>query len=385
MRALPYHSFRRFLAMQTTFRSRIALIAAPVLVSLGLAAPALAQDITLRGAGASFPAKVYAQWASHYAQERGTKVHYAAVGSTQGVQQIKAQQVDFGATDIPLSPQELAQHHLIQFPTLVGGVVPVVNLPGVASGRLRLDAQVLAAIFAARIDHWNDKAIAALNPELKLPNLPITRVVRADGSGTTQVLLAYLRQAAAANDNAIPLKDGRANWPAGGAIQAVEGSSKMVAAVQATAGALGYVSSDYVVGDGPAAVALRNRRGEWVTPSLASYRAAVRGANLFRDGLNAPPLVDVDTPMAWPIVSATYIVIDSKPAAPERTARALNFFYRSFLMGDRAVAGTGFAPLPAETQARVVALLSTVRAPDGKPLPVMGGAEEGAGARLGLR
>lgn len=121
-------------------------------------------------------------------------------------------------------------------------------------------------------------------------------------------------------------------------------------------------SSDYVVGDGPAAVALRNRRGEWVTPSLASYRAAVRGANLFRDGLNAPPLVDVDSPMAWPIVSATYIVINSKPAAPERR-RALNFFYRSFLMGDRAVAGTGL-----RTPRRRPAwwpLLSTVRAPDG--------------------
>lgn len=323
---------------------------------------------------------MYAQWATQYAQERGTKVQYAAVGSTQGVQQIKAQQVDFGATDVPLSAQELAQHNLIQFPTLVGGVVPIVNLPGIASGQLRLDAQTLAAIFAGRIDQWNDKAIAALNPEVKLPNLPITRVVRADGSGTTEVLVTYLRKAAPAiaTSAAIPFANGHATWPLGSPLQAVEGSGKVVAAVQATAGALGYVSSDYVAGNGLTAVALRNRRGEWVAPSLMSYRAAVRGANLFKDGLNAPPLVDLDAPMAWPIVSATYIVIDSKPAAPERTARALNFFYRSFLMGDRAVAGTGFAPLPVETQARVVALLSTVRTPDGKPLPVMGEAAEGA-------
>ncbi|EER60097.1 phosphate ABC transporter, periplasmic phosphate-binding protein [Acidovorax delafieldii 2AN] len=371
--------------MQPLFRSRIALIMAPLIAGLSWIAPAHAQEtLTLRGAGASFPAKVYAQWASQYAQERGTKVQYAAVGSTQGVRQIKAQQVDFGATDVPLSPQDLAQHNLIQFPTLVGGVVPIVNLPGVASGQLRLDAQALAAIFAGRIEQWNDKAIAALNPEVKLPNLPITRVVRADGSGTTEVLLAYLRKAApaVATSTAIPFTEGRAAWPAGGPLQAVEGSGKVVAAVQATAGALGYVSSDYVVGNGPAAVTLRNRRGEWVTPSLTSYRAAVRGANLFKDGLNAPPLVDLDTPMAWPIVSATYIVIDSKPAAPERTARALNFFYRSFLMGDRAVAGTGFAPLPVETQARVVALLNTVRTPDGKPLPVMGEAAEGGRAAL---
>jgi phosphate transport system substrate-binding protein len=369
--------------MQTTFRSRIALIAAPMLVGLGLAAPALAQDLTLRGAGASFPAKVYAQWATHYAQERGTAIQYEAVGSTQGVRQIKAQQVDFGATDIPLSPQELAKHHLIQFPTLVGGVVPVVNLPGISSGRLRLDADVLAGIFAARIDNWNDKAIAALNPDLKLPNQPITRVVRADGSGTTEVLLTYLQQAAKSTASAITTKDGRATWPAGGPVQAVEGSGKLVAAVKATPGSIGYVSSDYVQRDNLAAVTLRNRRGDWVAPTIDSYRAAVRGASLFRDSLNAPPLVDVDSPMAWPIVSATYIVIDSKPAAPERTARALNFFYRSFLMGDRAVAGTGFAPLPIETQARVVALLSSVRSPDGKPLPVMG--EAGAPTQVARR
>ena len=367
--------------MQPLFRSRVALILAPLIASLSSIAPAYAQEtLTLRGAGASFPAKVYAQWATQYAQERGTKVQYAAVGSTQGVQQIKAQQVDFGATDVPLSAQELAQYNLIQFPTLVGGVVPIVNLPGIASGQLRLDAQTLAAIFAGRIDQWNDKAIAALNPEVKLPNLPITRVVRADGSGTTEVLVTYLRKAAPAiaTSAAIPFANGRATWPLGSPLQAVEGSGKVVAAVQATAGALGYVSSDYVAGNGLTAVALRNRRGEWVAPSLMSYRAAVRGANLFKDGLNAPPLVDLDAPMAWPIVSATYIVIDSKPAAPERTARALNIFYRSFLMGDRAVAGTGFAPLPVETQARVVALLSTVRTPDGKPLPVMGEAAEGA-------
>ena len=197
--------------MHPLFRSRVALILAPLIASLSSIAPAYAQEtLTLRGAGASFPAKVYAQWATQYAQERGTKVQYAAVGSTQGVQQIKAQQVDFGATDVPLSAQELAQYNLIQFPTLVGGVVPIVNLPGIASGQLRLDAQTLAAIFAGRIDQWNDKAIAALNPEVKLPNLPITRVVRADGSGTTEVLVTYLRKAAPAiaTSAAIPFANG---------------------------------------------------------------------------------------------------------------------------------------------------------------------------------
>ena len=328
-----------------------------------------AAEADLQGTGASFPAKVYQQWAAQFAEAAGAKVDYLPSGSSDGVRQIVQRTVDFGATDVPLSPAELAKHGLFQFPTLVGGVVPVVNLPGVANAALRLDAQTLAAIFAGRIDAWNDKAIAALNPGLALPGLKITRMVRADGSGTTEVFARYLNQAAGAG---LAVQGGRVAWPA--ATRAVEGSGKLAEAVKATPGAIGYISSDYLLREQLAAVSLRNRQGEWVSPSIEAYRAAIRAGQLFRHSLDAAPLIDLEGSGVWPIVTATYVVVVRSPASLERAGRTLNFFYRSFLLGDKAVAGTGFAPLPTATQARIVALLAGFRTPDGRPLPVLAGA-----------
>lgn len=359
--------------MSTAIRFPRAALAALTLLAAGASflAPAAAADEALKGAGASFPAKVYAQWAQTYEQERGVAISYQASGSSSGVQQIKARQVDFGATDVPLSSSDLDKFGLFQFPTLVGGVVPVVNLPGVAAGRLRLNAETLAAIFAGRIQRWNDPAIAAANPGVALPELRITRVVRADGSGTTEVFVSYLKQTAAAVASDIVLTGSKAQWP-GSNVNAVEGSSKVAAGVSSTPGAIGYISSDYVLREKLAPVMLRNRRGEWIEPGLESYRAAIKAGGLFRNGIEAAPLLDVDGPMAWPIVTATYILVDRSPASLERAGRTLNFFYRSFLLGDRAVAGSGFAPLPVETQARIVARLSAFRTTDGRVLPVLG-------------
>lgn len=343
--------------------------------SLLLACPLLtptflrAAEADIQGTGASFPAKVYQQWAEQYAESTGVKLAYVPTGSSNGVQQIVQRAVDFGATDVPLSAAELDKHGLFQFPTLVGGVVPVVNLPGVANAALRLDAEVLAAIFAGRIGHWNDKAIAALNPGLVLPDLKITRVVRSDGSGTTEVFARYLNQAAKAG---LELRGGRAAWP--GDPKAVEGSGRLAEAVKATAGTIGYISSDYLLRERLVAASLRNRQGEWVAPSIDAYRAAIRAGQLFRNSLDAAPLIDLDGTGVWPIVTATYVVVVRSPASLERAGRTLNFFYRSFLLGDKAVAGTGFAPLPVATQARIVALLAGFRTPDGRPLPVLAAA-----------
>ncbi|HEY1393174.1 MAG TPA: phosphate ABC transporter substrate-binding protein PstS [Methylibium sp.] len=337
-----------------------------------LSRPAQAgNEVTLNGTGATFPAKVYAQWAESYAKERGIVVHYEGTGSSMGQKQIKARAVDFGATDVPMSSAELEKNGLFQFPTLVGGVVPVVHLPGVAAGRLHLNAEVLAGIFTGHIQRWNDPAIAALNPGLALPEQHITRVVRADGSGTTEVFVSYLKQVAPGQAADIVGQGTTVQWP--GSVNAVEGSGKVAAAVKATPGAIGYISSDYVLRENLTPASLRNKRGDWVNPSIESYRAAVRAGGLFRDSLEAAPLLDVDGPGVWPIVTATYIVVDRSPASLERAGRTLNFFYRSFLMGDRAVAGSGFAPLPTETQARIVAKLSSFRTQDGRVLPVMGG------------
>lgn len=338
--------------------------------ALGLpGAPSVAAEAAVTGTGATFPAKVYRQWAEHYARDTNLRVDYVPAGSSAGVRQIVSRAVDFGATDVPLAASELEKHKLFQFPTLVGGVVPVVNVPGIASGDLRLDADALAAIFIGQITRWNDRMIAALNPFLKLPDTLIQRVVRADGSGTTEVFVAYLRRAASQAAQSLEVQGGRANWP--GTVVSSEGSSKLAAAVRSTSGSIGYISSDYVVREQLVPVSLRNKRGEWVAPSIASYGEAVRAGGLFKHGLDATPLIDIEGPGAWPIVTATYVLVPRTPESLERAGRTLNFFYRSFLLGDKAVAGTGFAPLPIATQARIVALLASFRTADGKPLPVL--------------
>ncbi|MBS0339102.1 MAG: phosphate ABC transporter substrate-binding protein PstS [Proteobacteria bacterium] len=344
----------------------------PALVLLVAFAPlgAWAQATSVSGTGATFPAQVYAEWARQYTKDTGVALNYVPSGSSTGVKQIVARAVDFGATDVPLGQAELDKNQLFQFPTLVGGVVPVVNLPGVASGALRLDAQVLAGIFSGDIARWNDKAIAALNPGLALPDTRIARVVRSDGSGTTEVFVQFLKQAAPAASAAIEGQGATAKWP--GTTMPAEGSSKLASAVKATPGAIGYVSSDYVLREHLSAASLRNKRGEWVLPSTESFAAASRAGALFKTSLEAAPLLDIDGPGVWPIVTATYVLVPRSPASAERAGRTLNFFYRSFLLGDKAVAGTGFAPLPLLTQARIVSLLTNFRSQDGKPIPVLG-------------
>lgn len=321
------------------------------------------------GTGATFPAKVYQQWAEQYRHDTGTLVQYEPKGSSAGVKQISARAVDFGATDVPMREADLQTRQLLQFPTLVGGVVPVVNLPGVPDHGLRLSAPVLAGIFGGRITRWNDKAITALNPGLALPDARIRRVVRADGSGTTEVFVTYLKQVAADEAAGIEGSGTLVKWP--GEVTAAEGSSKVAEAVKTLSGAIGYISSDYLAREGLRAVQLRNRRGEWVVPGVATYQAAIRAVGLFKDSLTPSSMLDTDGLGAWPIVTATYVVVPRSPQAVERAGRALNFFYRSFLLGDKAVAGTGFAPLPAATQARIVALLSGLRTPDGRLIPTL--------------
>jgi phosphate transport system substrate-binding protein len=365
--------------MNRTFFACLLSMAAIHNAGAQTAVAASPQSVVISGTGASFPAQVYMQWAERYAQDTGVKINYTATGSSAGVKGVQSGAADFGATDIPMSAADLEKFHLFQFPTLVGGVVPVVQLPGLASGRLRLNADVLVGIFTQQITRWNDAAIVALNPGLSLPALRIAPVVRADGSGTTEVFLNYLKQAASAAAGSADIKgaqttahpNGSANAASIGVI-AVEGSGKLVSAVKVTPGAIGYVSSDYVLREGLTAVSLPNKRGEWVLPNLDSFRAALRAGELFKNSMTAAPLIDVEGAGVWPIVTATYIVVDRSPQSLERAGRTLNFFYRSFLLGDKAVVGTGFAALPIGTQARIVGMLTTFRTTDGQLPRVMG-------------
>jgi phosphate transport system substrate-binding protein len=352
--------------MNCTFFVCLPLFFAVQTAAAQSAAATPAQGLVISGTGATFPAQVYAQWAERYTQDTGVKITYTASGSSAGVKGVQSGSADFGATDIPMSAADLEKFHLFQFPTLVGGVVPVLQLPGVATGRLRLNADVLVGIFTQQITRWNDAALVALNPGLSLPALRITPVVRADGSGTTAVFSAYLKQVGGKAAAALDLTAVLAG------MVGADGSSKMAAAVKSTPGSIGYVSSDYVVREGLTAVSLPNKRGEWVTPNLEAYRAALRAGELFKNSMIAAPLIDVDGAGAWPIVTATYIVVDRSPKSLERAGRTLNFFYRSFLLGDKAVAGTGFAALPIGTQARIVGMLTTFRTTDGQLPRVMG-------------
>jgi phosphate transport system substrate-binding protein len=328
-----------------------------------------AAEAAVTGTGATFPAKVYAQWAERYGRETGLVVSYLPSGSSAGIQQIKARAVDFGASDVPMAAAELDKLQLAQFPTLVGGVVPVVNLPGVGASALRLSPEVLAALFSGQITRWNDPQLTALNPRLGLPDLRVTRVVRGDGSGSTEVFVNYLKSAAPTASSVIEAQGNRAKWP--GTTVAMEGSSKVSEAVKAQSGAIGYISSDYVVRDNLVPASLRNRRGDWVAPTLEAYRATIKAGGLFKDGLSATPLINLDGPGVWPIVTATYVIVPRAPASLERAGRTLNFFYSAFLLGDEAVAGSGFAPLPVAIQARIVGMLSKFQTPDGRSIPIL--------------
>jgi phosphate transport system substrate-binding protein len=262
----------------------------------------------------------------------------------------------FGSAAATASPLKLDAGGLFQFPTLVGGIVPFVNIPGIGPGELKLDAATLAKIWAGAILRWNDPAIRNLNPGLPLPGQPIQRVVRSDGSGTTTVFVEHLRTAAPIEASSIVPGGGRANWP--GSSIGADGSSKLVATVKATMGAIGYASSDYSLRDNLSGVSLLNRRGEYVETTMPAFKAAIVAGGLFKNGLEPASLLNVDGGGAWPIVTATYVLVPLAPEPIERAARTLNFFYQSFLRGYSAVAGTGFAPLPIATQVRIVGLLS---------------------------
>jgi len=350
--------------MTTRKIARFVLIAAAVT----FASSAFAQK-EIRGSGATFPSIIYATWAFGYSKDKGVAVKYAPTGSGEGIRSMSAREVDFGATDVPLTEQELQKADLIQFPTVAGGIVPVVNLPGASSKSLKLTGAVLADIFSGKIKAWNDAKIAALNEGVQLPALKITRVVREDSSGTTEAFTTYL---AASSPNWVGNVGRKVTW--GGGAVAVKGSDAVAETVKNTSGAVGYLSFDRVAKFGLSPIALRNKTGKFILVSENSIIAAVRGSGL-RTDLRAS-LIDVSAPDAWPLVDATYILVDANPKAAADASRTLKFFYWAFLKGDDIVRGTGFAPLPAEVQARVVRLLGNVKSQDRLPIDYISGAQQ---------
>ena len=312
------------------------------------------------GAGASFPAPLYAKWAADYYKATGVKINYQSVGSSAGIKQIDARTVDFGASDEPLQDAELAKKGLVQFPTVIGGIVPVVNIKGIAPGQLKLSGQVLGDIFLGKITQWNDAAIAALNPGVSLPAAQIAPVRRADGSGTTFGFTNYLSKVNAEWKQQVG--EGKAvNWPTGAGGKGNEGVAAFVSRLP---NSIGYVEYAYVKQNKLAFVQLQNSTGAFVSPSEATFKAAAAGADWsksFYQILTQQPGKD-----AWPITSATFIVMPATQDKPQQAQATLKFFEWAYRQGDTTAQTLDYVPMPEAVKKVIFQSWSGIRDASGK-------------------
>ena len=320
--------------------SSFSLKATVLFAGLTIATSAFAVDIT--GAGATFPYPIYAKWAESYNVKTGVKLNYQSIGSGGGIKQITNKTVDFGASDKPLTPEALEKAGLIQFPTVVGGVVPVVNIPGVASGELRLSGEVLANIFLKKITKWNDPAIKSLNPSLALPDSAITVVHRSDGSGTTFVFANYLSKVSKEWGTKVGA-DTSVAWPTG---VGGKGNEGVAAYTQRIKGAIGYVEYAYAKENNLPAVTMQNSEGEFVKPSIESFQSAAKYAKWE----SAPGFYEILTnepgKTTWPIAGATFILMHKSQDKPENAAEVLKFFDWGYNNGGLMAKGLDYVPMP---------------------------------------
>lgn len=312
------------------------LIASAVLASTASAAFAL--DVT--GAGSSFAAPLYSKWAEAYQQAGGGRLNYQSVGSGAGIKQIEAKTVDFGASDMPLTDAELAAAGLVQWPTAVGGIVPVVHIAGVKSGELKLTGSVLADIYAGKIKKWNDAAITKLNPGVKLPNAQISVVHRADASGTSFGFTNYL--AKVNPEWAAKYKFGvSVDWPVGVGGKGNEGVS---AFVERLPNSIGYVEVAYANANHMTEVSLQNHDGKFVMPTDEDVKAAAAGADWAKSFYQI--LTDQPGAKAWPITSGTFVLVHKVSDKPQQTEAVLKFFDYGFSKGDKMASDLHYLPLP---------------------------------------
>ena len=338
---------------------KFTLIRTTAAVALAMAYSGVwANDVT--GAGASFPAPVYAKWAAAYNTATRVRINYQSVGSGAGIKQIKAKTVDFGATDMPLADEELAKEGLVQFPTVIGGVVPVVNIAGIKPGELKLTGEVLGNIYLGKITKWNDPVIVALNPGVKLPDAAIAPVRRADGSGTTFLFTNYLSKVNAQWKQTVG-EGAAVNWPAGAGGKGNEGVSAFVSRLQ---NSIGYVEYAYVKQNKMSYVSLKNASGEFVHPDDAAFKASAAGADWNRSFYQV--LTNQAGKGAWPISGATFILLHKAPEKPEQSAIALKFFDWAYVNGDKTAADLEYVPLPASVKDMVRKQWAQVKDASGK-------------------
>ena len=334
------------MALHSIFRSAPAAITGLALAGFTLTTglgSAHAAGIT--GAGATFPAPVYAKWAEAYRAETGHTLNYQAIGSGGGIRQIKGKTVDFGASDDPLPGDELAKDGLVQFPAIIGGVVPVVNVPGIGPGKMVLNGDVLGKLYAGVITKWDDPAIKALNPSLTLPSTAVTQIYRSDSSGTTAVFTDYL--AGTSPEFKAKVGSGKTvNWPAG---VGGKGNAGVAANVSKLAGSLGYVEYAYAKQNKLSHTALINANGKTVQPDNATFAAAAADADWSAAPGFGISLNNQKGDEAWPITSASFILMHKASPKPDQATEALKFFSWAFNKGGNLALDLDYVPLPRKT------------------------------------
>ena len=327
---------------------------------------AIAGDVS--GAGATFPYPIYAKWADAYKKQTGIAVRYQSVGSGEGIKQIQNKEVTFGASDMPLKAADLDMHGLVQFPTVIGGVVPVVNVEGVKAGDLTLDGPTLARIFLGEIKSWNDAALRKLNPDLKLPSQPIAVVHRSDGSGTTFVFTNYLSKMSAdwrSKVGSITAVD----WPVGTGARGNEGVAAMVARIK---GAIGYVEYTYAKQNQLSTAKLTNKDGKVVAPTIGSFTAAARSADWEAAPGFGVILTNESGLDSWPMTSATFVLVHKQPSDPAAAAEALRFFNWAYAKGGKLAEELDYVPMPANVVGAVRKVwASEIKDAGGKPIFVL--------------
>jgi phosphate transport system substrate-binding protein len=317
------------------------------MLAVGCASAAHAEAIT--GAGSTFAQPIYEAWADAARAVIGVELNYQGVGSGAGQKLVIQRTVDFGASDAPMSSDKLTAAKLLQFPAVMGAVDIAVNLPGIGTDKLRLTGPLIADIYMGNVTNWNDPAIKKINPGIKLPDLPIAPVYRADGSGTTYVFTSYLAKVSPDFKSKVGV-DKAVSWPAG---SGAKGTAGVAAAVKATPGGLGYVESAYATLNHLTTTQLQTHDGNFLKPTLANFAAAAAGAEWAAAKDFAVDLNDQKGAHAWPIVSATFVLVPTNPANPAKGAAVLKFFDWAFTNGDAEAKKLEYVALPASVKAQV--------------------------------
>ena len=330
-------------------------------VAAGAFSSAFAQQ-EATGAGASFPAPLYSKWASDYNKATGVKINYQSVGSGAGLRQIEAKTVDFGASDAPLKDEDLNKKGLVQFPTVIGGVVPVVNIKGIAPGQIKLSGQVLGDIYLGKISNWSDPAIKALNPGVALPDASIAPVRRADGSGTSFIFTNYLSKVNAEWKSKVG--EGTAvNWPTGAGGKGNEGVAAFVGRLP---NSIGYVEYAYVTQNKMTYVQMQNAEGQFVSPDDSAFKAAAAGADWAKSFYQI--LTNQPGKESWPITGATFILMQKSQEKPVQAATSLKFFEWAYKTGDKTASDLDYVPMPDSVKETILKSWTAIQDTSGKAI-----------------